>query len=118
MQEMQETQVLSQGWGDPLEQGMAIHARIFAWKIPWTEGPGKLQSTGPQRVGHNWAHVLIYIIVCTINSHHCYTNWSMKKQEEKVNDREKTQNLTYLVSKSMNFPLYQSISEYDLIKMF
>ena len=38
---------------DPLEEGMATHSRILAWKIPWTEEPGRLQSMGSQRVGHN-----------------------------------------------------------------
>ena len=50
---MQETQVLSLGWEDPLEKEMAAHSSILAWKIPWTEDPGGLQSTGLQRVGHN-----------------------------------------------------------------
>ena len=38
---------------DPLEQGMATHSGILAWRIPWTEEPGRLQSIGSQRVGHN-----------------------------------------------------------------
>ena len=42
-------------WEDPLEKGMATHSSILAWKIPWTEEPGGLQSMGLQRVGHNWA---------------------------------------------------------------
>ena len=42
------------GWKDPLEKGMAAHSSILVWKIPWTEEPGRLQSTGSQRVGHNW----------------------------------------------------------------
>ena len=50
---MQETRVRSLGWEDPLEKEMAVHSRTIAWKIPWTEEPGKLQSTGSQRVGHN-----------------------------------------------------------------
>jgi len=50
---MQEIQVRSLGWEDPLEKGMAIHVSILAWRIPWTEEPGWLQSTGLQRVGHN-----------------------------------------------------------------
>ena len=45
---MQETQVPSLGWEDPLEKGMATHSSIFAWKIPWTEEPGGLQSMGSQ----------------------------------------------------------------------
>ena len=50
---MRETQVQSLGWEDPLEEGMAIHSSILAWKIPWTEDPGRLQSMGSQRVGHD-----------------------------------------------------------------
>ena len=49
----QETQVQSLGWEDPLEKDMATHSSILAWEIPWTEEPGRLQSTGLQRVGHN-----------------------------------------------------------------
>ena len=41
------------GWEDPLEEEMASHSRILAWRIPWTEDPGKLQSMGSQRVGHD-----------------------------------------------------------------
>ena len=43
------------GWIDPLEKEMATHSSTLAWKIPWTEEPGKLQSMGSQRVGHDWA---------------------------------------------------------------
>ena len=43
----------SLGQEDPLEEGMAIHSSILVWKIPWTKGPGGLQSTGSQRVGHD-----------------------------------------------------------------
>ena len=52
---MQETGVQSLGWEDPLEKEMAIHSSTIAWKIPWTEEPGRLQSMGSQRVGHDWA---------------------------------------------------------------
>jgi len=48
---MQETWVRSLGQEDPLEKEMATHSSILAWKIPWTEGPGGLQSTASQRVG-------------------------------------------------------------------
>ena len=51
--EMQ-TQVQSLGREDPLEKEMATHSSILAWKIPWTEEPGGLQSRGSQRVGHTW----------------------------------------------------------------
>ena len=50
---MWETWVRSLGWEDPLEKEMAIHSSTIAWKIPWTEEPGRLQSRGSQRVGHN-----------------------------------------------------------------
>ena len=50
---MWETQVRSLGWEDPLEKGMATHSSTLAWKIPWTEEPGRLQSMGSQRAGHN-----------------------------------------------------------------
>ena len=50
---MQETWVRSLVWEDTLEQEMAIHSRTIAWKIPWTEEPGRLQAMGSQRVGHN-----------------------------------------------------------------
>ena len=50
---MLETQVRSLGQEDPLEKEMATHSSILAWKIPWTEEPGRLQSMGSQRVGHD-----------------------------------------------------------------
>ena len=50
---MQETGVRSLGWKDPLEKGMATHSSILAWRIPWTEKPGGLQSMGFQRVRHD-----------------------------------------------------------------
>ena len=50
---MQETWVQSLGWEDPLEKEKAIHSSILAWRIPWKEEPGGLQSTGSQKVGHN-----------------------------------------------------------------
>ena len=52
---IQEPQVQSLGWEDPLEKGMTIHSNILAWRIPWTEEHRMLQSMGSQRVGHNWA---------------------------------------------------------------
>ena len=55
MQETQEMQVQSLGREDPLEEGMATHSSILAWRIPRTEEPGGLQSIGLQRVGHNWS---------------------------------------------------------------
>ena len=52
---VQETQVQSLGQESPLEKGMATHSSILAWRIPWTEEPGGLQSMGSQRVRHNQA---------------------------------------------------------------
>ena len=50
---VQETRVRSLGWEDPLENKMATHSSILAWKISWTEEPDGLQSMGSQRVGHD-----------------------------------------------------------------
>ena len=50
---MQETWVGSLGWEDPLEMRTAIHSRILAWRIPWTEEPHRLWSMGLQRVAHD-----------------------------------------------------------------
>ena len=53
VQELQETQVCSLDWDNPLEEEMATHSSILTWRIPRTEEPGGLQSVGSQRVGHN-----------------------------------------------------------------
>ena len=50
---MEETQVQLLSQEDPLEEEIATHSSIIAWIIPWTEEPGRLQSMGPQRVGHD-----------------------------------------------------------------
>ena len=50
---MQETRVQSMGREDPLEKGMATHSSVLAWRIPWTEEPGGLESVVSQRVGHD-----------------------------------------------------------------
>ena len=51
---IQETWVLSLGWEDPLEKGMATHSNILAWRIPWTEEPGELESMGLQNIREDW----------------------------------------------------------------
>ena len=62
---MQETWVWSLGWKDPLEEGMAPHISVLAWRIPWTEEPGGLETRGSQRVGHGWATKLtVCFILC------------------------------------------------------
>ena len=52
MQEALEMPIQSLGWEDPLEEGMATHSSILAWRIPWTEEPGVLWPVGSQRIGH------------------------------------------------------------------
>ena len=63
---MQETWDRSLGWEDPLEKEMATHSSSFAWRIPWMEEPGRLQSTGSQRVGHDWATWLYFTFTLLI----------------------------------------------------
>ena len=52
------------GWEYSLEKEMAIHSSTLAWKIPWTEEPDRLQSTGSQRVGHDWATSISLLLYC------------------------------------------------------
>ena len=62
MQEIQETHVRSLGGEDSVEEEMATHSSILAWKIPWTEEAGGLQSMGSLRVGYDWATSLSLFI--------------------------------------------------------
>ena len=73
---MHEAQVQFLGQEDPLEKGMATHSSILAWRIPWTEEPGGLQSTGLQRVGHDLA----------------------TKQQQKIFDENSVSRLKYIMS--------------------
>ena len=73
---MRETQVWSLDREDPLEKETAIHSSILAWRIPWTEEPGRLQSTGLQRVGHDWATSL-------------FTFFALKKTKGENSDLQK-----------------------------
>ena len=66
MQKIQETQVQSLGWEDPLEKGMATDSSILAWRIPWTKEPSELQSTAPQRVGQDSINIA-HMYACTHN---------------------------------------------------
>ena len=64
---MQETQAQYLGQEDPLEKWMAAHSSILAWRIPWSLGPGGLQSMESQRVGHNWAtntYSRVHVCMC------------------------------------------------------
>ena len=54
-------QFWSLDWEDALEEGMAAHSSILAWRIPWTEEPGQLQWTRSQRVGHDWSDLAQHI---------------------------------------------------------
>ena len=62
---MQETGVRFLGWADPLEKEMATHTSILAWRIPWTEEPGELQSMGSQELDMTWQ----------LNHHQCRYIW-------------------------------------------
>ena len=73
----QETQVWSLDQEDPLEKGMAPHSSILAWRISWTEEPGKLQSTGSQRVRHDWA-TNTHIHTCIFININCWWGSSQK----------------------------------------
>src|SRR5574340_240593 len=64
---MRETWVGSLGWEDPLEEGMATHSSILAWRIPWTEEPGGLQSMGSQRVGEDFGDYFYWLVGNWIN---------------------------------------------------
>ena len=78
---MQETQVWFLGWKDPLEKEMATHFSILAWRIPWTEELGELQSMGSQRVRHDWAnntHTHTHTILPTERKAVSSTYWFMK----------------------------------------
>ena len=69
---MQETWVHFLGWEYTLEKGMATHSSTLAWKIPWTEEPGRQQSLGSQRVGHDWATLLLHSSKASIFRHSAF----------------------------------------------
>ena len=84
---MWETQVRSLGREDPLEKEMAINSSTIAWKIPWTEEPGRLQSMGSQRVGHDRATSLSflsiqYMLEMGMATHSCILAWRIPWTEE------------------------------------
>ena len=82
-QETQETQVQSLNWEDPLEKEMATHSSILAWRIPWTEEPGGLQSMGSQRVtqlsmnAHSYCIILYILQVYRIVIHNFWRLYSI-----------------------------------------
>ena len=80
MQETKETGVQSPGLEDPLEEGMATHSSILAWRIPWTEELGRLWSIGSQRVGHNWSN-----LACACTHAHTHTHIHTQARLGKTN---------------------------------
>ena len=66
---MRETRVQSLGWEGLLEKEIAIHSSILAWKIPWKEESGRLQSMGSQRVRHDWATFLLFMAAKVLRAH-------------------------------------------------
>ena len=87
MQEVQETWVWYLCWEDPLEEGLATHSSILAWRIPFTQEPSGLQSIGSQRVGHrwsNWAHtnapvMIILGFIWEEVSYSCRKTWTVRR---------------------------------------
>ena len=74
---MRETWVRSLGWEAPLEKEIATHSSILAWRIPWMEEPGGLQSTGSQRVGHDWATSLHFtLLLILLTPHESCIKWA------------------------------------------
>ena len=92
MQEIQETWVQSLGCGDSLQEKMAIHSNIFAWKIPWTEEPGRPQSMRSQRVRHYWAsgrlHITHLILTMTLQGR-CYYYSHLTNEETEIEYKHK-----------------------------
>ena len=60
---MQETQARSLDREDPLKENLATHSSVLAWRVPWTEEPGRLQALGLQRGGYDWATNTLYILL-------------------------------------------------------
>ena len=85
---MQETWAGSLVWEDPLEESMATHSSILAWRIQWTEEPGGLQSMGSQRVSHNWANNSIFYIFSKLSVHYLFilSHWSIQFSCSVVSD--------------------------------
>ena len=84
---MQETWVWSLDQEDPLEKAMSTHSSILAWRIPWTEEPGGLQSMGSQRVRHNWLTLSLFTVnyikvFCTATIHSSTLAWKIPRTEE------------------------------------
>ena len=113
---MRETWVCTLGWEDPLEKEMAIHSSTLAWKIPWTEEPGRLQSMGSQRVGHEWAaeHTQLRINMGSSEFCFCKFAWNLRivflfspfphYQHLSVTDSNNAFKITSLLEVNFNIP--------------
>ena len=78
-------QAQSLGWKDPLEEGMATHSSIFAWRITWTEEPGGLLSKGLQRVRHNWSDLAcMHTVNSTAIGNHPIFSWRRGMQRDEL----------------------------------
>ena len=92
---MWETHFRALGWEDPLEKGMATHSSTLAWKIPWTEEPGRLQTMELQRVRHDWETSLSFFLsvenIPSYNPDHFLFCTFMRKNREKLSNLETVQ---------------------------
>ena len=82
---MREAWVWSLGQEDPLEKAMATHSSTLAWKIPWMEEPGGLQSMGPQRVRHDWATSSSFFLSARVSAlcrSRGFQKWGWRRQAE------------------------------------
>ena len=101
----------SLGWEDPLEEGMATHTSILAWRIPWTEEPGGPQSIGSQRVRHDWVTNASYSY-CKMNFfmnssmtfNMCIDSWSHYHNQSRSINQKKISLCCSLIIKSSSLP--------------
>ena len=99
---MWETWVRSLCWEDPLEEGMATHSSILAWRIPWTEEPGGVQSMGSQRVRHNR--------VTKHTNHDLLRDWDRKIQELSILSIPWRPSESSLTSASLSLSIHSLLS--------
>ena len=112
----QETRVRALGWEHPLEKGMATHYSILAWRIPWTEKTGGLQSMGSQKVRHDWVTNTSlsweYLRKCMLGTEKAWTmtqGMQSAQCKEKIwppNQEERSQNSRGLVGPDEKFGFY------------
>ena len=116
---MQETWVQSLGQEDPLEKEMATHSSTLAWKIPWTEKPGRLQSMGSQRVRHDWATSLYLLFEENIIKITVTFKWFLKETHSFRNQKKNT--LHFIAGKFANMQSqkqkWSSISKFLKLSM-